>query len=188
MALVRKRPTAQAWHAPSTPVPASPALQVWHVALPALDFSPLPHPAHIVDSGSAAFVFFGHSSHSSWPSRLLALPGMHGRHDAEPLPGWWKPLGHAEHVSAFWFSENRPAAHTTHVLFALLRRLPALHSEQDALPLPAVRPVAQLSQFSASGSAAKVSSKHSSHCACPSALLALPGMHGRHDAELLSGW
>ena len=113
---------------------------------------------------------------------------MHGRHDAEVLSGWWKPLGHAAHVSAFWVSENRPAAHTTHVSSVLLRYLPALHSEQDALPLPAVRPVAQLSQFLASDLAAKVFTTHALQCACPSALLALPGMHGRHDAELLSGW
>ena len=126
-----------------------------------------------------------HALCARWP---LNLPGTHGRHEAELLSGWWKPIGHAVHVSAFWFWENRPAAHTTHVLSASFRRFPALHSEQDALPLPAVRPVAQLSQVSASGSAAKVFSKHSSHCGCPSSLLALPGMHGRHDAELLSGW
>ena len=76
---------------------------------------------------------------------------MHGRHDAELLSGWWKPTGQAAHESAFWFRENRPPAHTTHVSSVLLRCLPALHSEQDALPLPAVRPVKQLSQVSASG-------------------------------------
>ena len=41
---------------------------------------------------------------------------MHGRHDAELLSGWWKPFGHAVHWAAFWVSENRPDAHSVHVV------------------------------------------------------------------------
>ena len=68
---------------------------------------------------------------------------MQGRHDAELLSGWWNPRGHAVHVSALWISENWPAEHATQELSVLFRRLPALHCEQDALPLPAVRPAVQ---------------------------------------------
>ena len=81
---------------------------------------------------------------------------MHGRHEAELLSGWWKPAGQAEQSSAFWFSEKRPDGHTTHVSSVLFRRFPALHSEHDALPLPAVRPGLQAVHVSAAGSSAKV--------------------------------
>ena len=40
MALVRKRPVAHSWHVPLTPVPASPASQLWHTALPGSAFWP----------------------------------------------------------------------------------------------------------------------------------------------------
>ena len=64
--------------------------------------------------GSGAKVSFLHRVHFRCPVRLLAVPGMHGRHDAELLSGWWKPFGHAAHVSAFWSSEKLPAAHVAH--------------------------------------------------------------------------
>ena len=56
------------------------------------------------------------------------------------------------HAGAFWVSENRPAAHTTHVRPVLLKRVPGLHAEQDALPLPALRPASQSLQAVAAGS------------------------------------
>ena len=65
--------------------------------------------------------------------------------------------------------------------------VPALHCEQAALPLPAVRPALQAWQACASGAFAKVFCGHAVHSSCPVRLLAFPGMHGRHDAELLSG-
>ena len=66
-------------------------------------------------------------------------------------------------------------------------KVPGLHGEQDALPLPAVRPLVQVLHVVASALAAKVFAQHSRHSLCPLSLLALPGIHGRHDAELLSG-
>ena len=105
-----------------------------------------------------------------------------GRHVGVGVAGRRQPVGQAEHVSTFWFSENRPAAHTTHVSSALLRRLPALHSEQDALPLPAERPALQAVQAVASGTSVKVSSRQTWQSRWPSRGLARPGMHGRHDA------
>ena len=53
----------------------------------------------------------------------------------------------------FWFSENRPAMQATHVSSVSFRRLPALHAEHNALPLPAVRPSLQ-------------SSRRRVHCSC----------------------
>ena len=182
----------------------------------------------------------GHSSHSSWPSRLLARPGMQGRHAAEALPGWWKPRGQAVHVFEFWLAEKRPAAqvlhcpwpvsllalpgmqgrhaaellsgwwkpreqavhlsafclaekwpdaHTTQESSVAFRRLPALHSEQEELPLlAAVRPSGHGLHAQSSGWSAKVSTAHSWHSAWPVPLLALPGMQGRHAAEVVPGW
>ena len=115
------------------------------------------------------------------------MPGMQGRQDAEVLSGWWKPSGHNSHAAALWLAENCPAAHTTHDWSVPFRRFPALHAEHAALPLPGVvRPVGQVWQVCAFGSGAKVSFLHRVHSRCPVRLLAVPGMHGRQDAELLS--
>ena len=104
---------------------------------------------------------------------------MHGRHDAELLSGWWKPLGHAVQVSAFWFAEKRPAAHTTHVSSVLFRCFPALHSEQDALPLPAVRPEVHFLQAVSSTVSEYVLTVQSLHSSCPAWDCALPGTQGK---------
>ena len=120
---------------------------------------------------------------------MLALPGMQGRHAAEALPGWWKPRGQAVHLSTFCLAENWPGAHTTQESSVAFRRLPALHSEQEELPLlAAVRPGEHVLHAQSSGWSAKVSTAHSWHSAWSVPLLALPGMQGRQDAELLSGW
>ena len=97
-------------------------------------------------------------------------------------------MGHAVHWAAFWVSENRPDAQTAHVWSALFRRLPALHEEHYTLPLPAVRKAVQASQPCATGSGGEVSCSQSEQNSCPVRMWCLPGMHGRHDAELLSGW
>ena len=114
---------------------------------------------HVLAVGSAANVFSLQTEQCACPFALLARPGMHGRHDAEVLSGWWKPRGHSVHCPAFWISENCPAAQSTHVLSALFSRLPALHAEHDALPLPAVRPAWQFSQLMASGALAGVAAQ-----------------------------
>ena len=125
-------------------LPYSPAGHGWQAALPLpAVFWPAPQVSQTVASGASVNVFCGQTAHAGWPSWWLARPGMHGRHDAELLSGWWKPFGHAVHWAAFWVSENRPDAHTTQVWSVSFRRLPALHSEHDTLPLPAVRPAAQ---------------------------------------------
>ena len=187
MALCRKRPVAHSWHVPLTPVPASPASQLWHTALPGSAFSPRPHPVHVLASGSGANVFLRHSLHSSRPSRLLARPGMHGRHDAELLPACENPAGHSRHVDALLSLPPRycPARHSAQGVPAL----PASQEVQAALPgLGAYCPVPQLSHVCASCSPAKVSVAHGVHADCPSRCWAVPGMHGRHDAEPLAGW
>ena len=45
------------------------------------------HILHVVASALSAKVFSRQSAQSAWPVSLLALPGMHGRHDAELLSG-----------------------------------------------------------------------------------------------------
>jgi len=82
----------------------------------------------------------GQVEHCDAPSRDANVPGLHGRQDAESFLGWWKPSGHNVHVAAFWSAEKRPATHTTHDWSVSFRRFPALHAEQEALPLPALRP------------------------------------------------
>ena len=75
------------------------------------------------------------------------------------------------------------------MLSVLLRCLPALHSEQEELPLlAAVRPGEHVLHAQSSGWSAKVSTAHSWHSAWPVSLLALPGMHGRHDAWPSAFW
>ena len=44
--------------------------------------------------------------HSVWPELGWCLPGRQARHEAELFSGWWKPVGHAVHLSAFRVSEN----------------------------------------------------------------------------------
>ena len=105
------------------------------------------------------------------------------------------------HAALFWLSENHPAAHTVQLLLlssssasallsvlrGLSTRVPALHAEQDALPLPAVRPAVQGAHVSASAAAAKVFCSQFWQATWPARRLALPGMHGKHEAEVLSG-
>ena len=103
-----------------------PALHSEQEELPLLAaVRPSGHGLHAQSSGWSAKVSTAHSWHSAWPVPLLALPGMQGRHAAEVLSGWWKPLGHAVHLSAFCVAENWPDAHTaqerTSVLKALVR-------------------------------------------------------------------
>ena len=129
----------------------------------------------------------GHDS--ATPVVLLNRPTGQTRHDAAPSSdGWWKPRGHRVHRAAFWISENCPATQSTQVSSAPFRRFPALHAEQDALPLPAVRPVLQCVQVLASGASVYVFLPHRGHARWPVRLLARPGMQGRHDAELFFGW
>ena len=68
-------------------VPASPAGQVWQAALPLPAFFPMPQSTHVKARGIGANVFSGHTIHAIWPVRLLAVPGIHGKHDAELLYG-----------------------------------------------------------------------------------------------------
>ena len=108
-------------------------------------------------------------------------------HSLVPL-GQRKPAGQSVHSGAFWISENCPAAQAAQVWSAACRRLPALQAEQEALALPAVRPAVQAVQAVASGTSVKVSSRQTWQSRWPSRGLARPGMHGRQDAEVLSGW
>ena len=78
--------------------------------------------------------------------------------------------------------------HTTQDLSVMFIRLPALHAEHDALPLLAVRPGLHASHIVAPASSAKVFCVQAVHSAWPVLLFAFPGMHGKHDAELLFGW
>jgi len=161
-------------------LPYSPAGHGWQAALPLpAVFWPAPQVSQTVASGASVNVFCGQTAHSGWPSWWLARPGMHGRQDAELLSGWWKPSGQAVHRSAFWSSEKRPAAHATQVWSVSFRRLPALHSEHDALPLPALRPVGQGTQTVAWGSAENVLRPHSTQASWPVRSVKVPGMHGR---------
>ena len=118
------QPAGQSRQVSST-ISCLPALQAEHDALSLLAVRPALQSVQILAFGVSECVSFVHMPHSSWPVRLLALPGMHGRHDAELLSGWWKPTRQAEHVFEFWFAENRPVAHTTHVSSVWLRYFPA---------------------------------------------------------------
>ena len=110
-------------------------------------------------------------------------------HEAWPVVLCACPRGQAVHVFEFWLAEYWPAAHTTQESSVAFRRLPALHSEQEELPLlAAVRPSGHGLHAQSSGWSAKVSTAHSWHAAWPVSLLALPGMQGRHAAEALPGW
>ena len=83
-------------------VPALPASQEVQAALPGLGaYCPVPQLSHVRASCSPANVFFAQREHWAWPLRLLAFPGMHGRHDAEPLPSCEKPAGHNAQLDAF---------------------------------------------------------------------------------------
>ena len=118
-------------------VPASPAGHGWQDALPLPGvFWPTPHARQTVASGSAAKVFRGHTAHARWPSRLLARPGMHGRHDAEASSGCENPAGHARHVDAGSLPpRNCPPAHTAHsAWFGRLLARPGMHGRHDAKP------------------------------------------------------
>ena len=66
--------------------------------------------------------------------------------------------------TVFWLTENIPTLHTTQVPSVLFSCFPALHAEQDALPLSAVRPALQFEQCLASVFAAKVFMVHNEQC------------------------
>ena len=67
-------------------------------------------------------------------------------------------------------------------------KVPGLHGEQLALPLLAVRPSLHELHIVAPAWSAKVFCLQAVQSAWPVSLFALPGMHGKHDAELLFGW
>ena len=100
----------------SSSVSCLPALQAEHDALSLLAVRPALQRVQVLAFGVSECVSFVQIPHSSWPVRLLALPGMHGRHDAELLSGWWKPRGHAMQVvlSSPGLSENVPVEHSRH--------------------------------------------------------------------------
>ena len=85
MPLVRYLPGAH----PTHPAPAMPAGHFWHAALPLpAVFSPAPQLWHAVASEAGENVCCAQTEQCACPSMLLALPGIHGKHDAEPLSGW----------------------------------------------------------------------------------------------------
>ena len=109
---------------------------------------------------------------------------MHGKHDAEPLPFCENPAGHSKQVDELSsFPRYCPARHSAHGVPAL----PASHDKHAALPVSgAYCPVPQLLQECALDSPTYMSSAHRVHADCPSWSWAVPGMHGKHDVELLA--
>ena len=73
---------------PLAPVaePNSPAPQRMQTAEPVVGcFWPAAQRLHTKLQDASAYMCAGHFWQMAWPDWLLARPGMHGRHDADPL-------------------------------------------------------------------------------------------------------
>ena len=101
-----------------------------------------------------------------------------------------RPPGHAMQASVVDCAGGSmvwPAGHASQASFSATK-VPGLHGEQLALPLRAVRPGLHKLHIVAPAWSANVFCLQVAHLAWPVLLFALPGMHGKHEADPLAGW
>ena len=109
---LRNEPVSQSLHG----VPARPAEQGVHTALPLFELVPCPHMEQLLLASSTANVFAEHKSHLDAPSPDTKRPGTQGKHDADATFSIKNPLGQRLHIKGFVLSASRnwPTWHAKH--------------------------------------------------------------------------